>query len=257
MRGRVRPAQGAFTLVEILIALAIFGLVVAAIYACWSAVLRSSKVGLDAAARTQRSRMALRSMEEALTYARMYAANADLYWFEGNSGSDAMLSFVAKLPRSFPRGGKFGELTLRRVEFSLQPGEDHTRQLVLRQAPLLMDFDEDEQNYPLVLAKDVEEMIVEFWDSRDEDWVDRWTETNQIPELVRVSLATTRGSGYNARKVESTFLASPASHAVQAASQGALPPGPPPGQPGQPGQPGVPGVPGQPPGGVAIPGGAP
>ncbi|MCU0770607.1 MAG: hypothetical protein MUE94_02390 [Verrucomicrobia bacterium] len=247
---------------EILIAIGIFSLVVAAIYACWSAVLRSSKVGKDAAARAQRSRMALQCMEEALTYARMSAANADRYWFEGNSGSDARLSFVAKLPRSFPRGGKFGELTLRRVEFGLQSGEDYSQELVLRQAPLLMDFDEDEQNYPLVLARDVQEMIVEFWDSREEDWIDEWTETNQIPEMVRVSLVTKRGLGYQARKVESTFLASPASHAVQAASQGAVPPGAQPVVPvvpGQPGQPVVPGVPGQRParGGIPAPGGRP
>ena len=119
--------RGGFTLLEILIAIGIFSLVIAAIYACWSAVLRSSKVGLDAAARAQRSRMAVESMEQALTYAKMHAANADLYWFEGNSGSDARLSFISKLPKSFPRGGKFGDLTLRRVEFSLQPDEDRTQ----------------------------------------------------------------------------------------------------------------------------------
>jgi type II secretion system protein J len=264
MKTRGPGDRGGFTLVEVLIAIGIFSLVVAAIYACWTAVLRSSKVGLDAAARTQRSRMALQSMEEALTYARMHAANADRYWFEGNSGSDATLSFVAQLPRSFPRGGKFGEFTLRRVEFSLQSGQDYTRDLVLRQAPLLMEFDEDEKSYPLVLAKGVEEMVVEFWDAREEDWIDEWTETNRIPEMVRVSLITQRGTGASARTIESTFLASPASHAVQAASQGAVPPGAPPGappvvpgqpvQPSQPGQPVVPGAPGQLPI-IPIPGG--
>lgn len=225
-----RNQRKGFTLVEILIAIGIFSLVVAAIYACWSAVLRSSKVGLDAAARVQRSRMAMQSIEEALTYARMYAANADLYWFEGNSGSDARLSFVAQLPQSFPRGGKFGDLTLRRVEFSLQEGENYSRQLVLRQRPLLRDYDIDEENYPLVLAKEVDEMIVEFWDLREEDWVDEWTETNQIPPMVRVSLITQRGTGYNARKVESTVLVSPAAQAVQVANQGAAPPAAPPGR---------------------------
>jgi type II secretion system protein J len=229
-----RPGAG-FTLIEILVAIGIFSLVVAAIYTCWSAILRSSKVGLDAAARTQRSRMALQSIEESLTYARMYAANAErYYWFEGNSGSDAWLSFVAQLPRSFPRGGKFGDLTMRRVEFSLQEGPDYTRQLVLRQRPLLMDYDEDEENHPLVLAREVEEMIVNFWDQQQEDWIDEWTLTNEIPPLVRVSLITKRGTGYNARKVESTLVIRPASMAVQAANQGAVPPTVPPGTPAVP-----------------------
>jgi type II secretion system protein J len=229
-----RPGAG-FTLIEILVAIGIFSLVVAAIYSCWSAILRSSKVGLDAAARTQRSRMALQSIEESLTYARMYAANAErYYWFEGNSGSDAWLSFVAQLPRSFPRGGKFGDLTMRRVEFSLQEGAGYTRQLVLRQRPLLMDYDQDEENHPLVLAREVEEMIVNFWDQQQEDWIDEWTLTNEIPPLVRVSLITKRGTGYNARKVESTLVIRPASMAVQAANQGMVPPAVPPGAPAVP-----------------------
>jgi type II secretion system protein J len=257
MRVRRHSASRGFTLVEILIAIGIFSIVVAAIYACWSAVLRSSKVGLDAAARVQRTRMAMQSVEEALTYAKMHAANADLYWFEGESGSDARLSFVSKLPRSFPRGGKFGDLTLRRVEFSLQPGQDDARQLVVRQAPLLMEFDQDEENYPLVLAKNVDRMIIQFWDLNEEDWVDEWTETNQIPPMVRVSLITQYGTGYNAKQEESTVLVSPAAHAVQAVSQAGRPPPP---QPGQPGQPGLPGQPGQPGGGgagVLPPSGAP
>lgn len=248
MKRNFKRTRAGFTLVEILIAIGIFSLVVAAIYACWSAILRSSKVGLDAAARAQRSRMALQSIEESLTYARMYAANAErFYWFEGNSGSDARLSFVAQLPRSFPRGGKFGDLTMRRVEFSLREGENFTRQLVLRQRPLLMDYDVDEKNYPLVLARDVDEMIVGFWDVQQEGWIDEWTLTNEIPPLVRVSLITRRGTDHNARKVESTLVIRPASLAVQAANQGAVPPAAQPGvrpgvQPGvRPGtQPGVP-----------------
>lgn len=215
-----------FTLIEILIAIGIFSLVIAAIYACWSAVLRSSKVGLDAAARAQRSRMAVESMEQALTYAKMHAANADLYWFEGNSGSDARLSFISKLPKSFPRGGKFTDLTLRRVEFSLQPGEDRTQELVLRQAPLLMDYDVDEENHPLVLARDVEEMTIEFWSLKEEDWIDTWTETNQMPELVRVSLVTRRGASANSQRVESTIVVKPAAEAVQVASQAGARPRP-------------------------------
>jgi len=88
--------------------------------------------------------MALQSLEEALTYTQMHAANSDRYAFEFENGSDAWISFVAHLPRSFPRGGKFDQMLLRRVEFSLREGEDYNRELVLRQAPLLMEFDEDD-----------------------------------------------------------------------------------------------------------------
>ena len=217
-----KPARWAFTLVEVLIAIGILSMVITAIYACWSAVLRSSKIGGDAAAKVQRSRMAVRCMEDALTYARMNAAHPDLYWFEGESGDNARLSFVARLPESFPRGAKFGDLVLRRIEFSVVPGEDPRRQLVVRQAPLLMEFDEDEANYPLVLARDVEEMTVEFWDPSEEDWIDEWTETNMIPPMVRLTLATAALKGNMRVKDETTVLVSPACRALQPAFQGAV-----------------------------------
>jgi type II secretion system protein J len=250
---RHNPVRG-FTLVEILIAIGIFSAVVVAIYACWTAVLRSSKVGLEAAARAQRTRMAMQIMEEALTYTRMHVVNADLYWFGGESGSDATLSFIASLPRSFPRGGKFGDMTLRRVEFSLQPGPEYTSQLVLRQAPLLMEFDRDEVEHPYVLAREVQKAVFQFWDMQADDWVDEWTQTNQIPPLVRVSLVMSARKGNRTVEEEFTGLISPAARAVQPLAQGAAARQPDqpgalrPGQPGASGQPVPPGqpVPGQP-----------
>jgi prepilin-type N-terminal cleavage/methylation domain-containing protein len=53
-----QPSYAAFTLVEILIALGILSMVLAAIYSSWTAILRASKVGLEAAAAVQRARIA-------------------------------------------------------------------------------------------------------------------------------------------------------------------------------------------------------
>ena len=72
--------------------------------------------------------------------------------------------------------------------FSLENSQNGGRQLVLRQTPILMDMDEDEQQHPIVLAKDVKEFSFEFWDLRKGDWVDEWTQTNQLPKLVRFTL---------------------------------------------------------------------
>src|SRR5205814_2813945 len=50
------PRSRGFTLVEILVAIGILALVLAAIFSSWTAILRASKTGLDAAAAVQRSR---------------------------------------------------------------------------------------------------------------------------------------------------------------------------------------------------------
>jgi type II secretion system protein J len=180
--------QWAFTLIEILMALAIFTMVLAAIYATWTALLRGSRVGLEVAAQAQRERVAVRTIEQALSSARSFVLDVQHYGFVAENGDDAMLSFVARLPKSFPRSGRFGEFDVRRVAFSLEDGPDSQRQLVVRQCPLLMEFDEDEANHPLVLARNVKELLFEFWDTRLNDWTDTWTQTNQLPKLVRVSI---------------------------------------------------------------------
>ena len=180
-----------FTLIEILVALAIFGLVVTAIYSGWIAILRASKSGMAAAAQAQRERVAIHTIEEALTTSRSFAADLQHYGFVAENGSEAMLSFVARLPKSFPRSGKFGDLDVRRVTFSVESGRDSQRQLILRQSPILMEFDEDEKEHPLVLAMNVKELLLEFWDSRANRWMEEWNQTNSLPKMVKVTLRLT------------------------------------------------------------------
>lgn len=191
MKARRLPFSGqAFTLVEAMLAVAILSLVVAAIYSTWTAILRASKVGLEAAAQAQRSRMALHALEAALTSAQMSVLNADYYGFVAQNGDEALLSFVARLPPSFPRSGRFGDLAVRRVIFRVEPGPDNDRVLTLRQHPLVRDLDEDEQNHPLILARGVRALEMAFWDLRSGDWTEEWTLTNQLPLVVRITLRT-------------------------------------------------------------------
>jgi type II secretory pathway pseudopilin PulG len=182
----------AFTLVEILIAIGILGMILTAIFASWTAILRATKTGLDAAASVQRSRIVLRTLEDSLGSAQSFAVNLPYYAFVAQNGSDASLSFVARLAKSFPRSGKFGDLDVRRLTFSIEDSSDGGRQFVLRQCPLMMELDKDidEMQHPLVLAKNVKGFDMLFWDRDKSDWVDEWSEakTNQLPRLVMFTL---------------------------------------------------------------------
>ncbi len=189
IRVSTRALRSGFTLVEILIAIALLGLVLAAIYSSWTAILRASKVGLEAAASVQRSRIAIRMLEDSLGSAQAFAANPQYYAFVAENGNEASFSFVARLAKDFPRSGKFGDLNVRRLTFSVEPAPDSGRQLVLRQQTLLMEMDVDEKEHPLVLAKNVKDFELGFWDTRLSDWVDEWTQTNQLPPLVKITLS--------------------------------------------------------------------
>ena len=185
-----RKLSSAFTLLEIMVALALLAMIVAAIYSSWNSILKGSRVALDAAAAAQRTRITMRTLQDSLLCACMFNANASNYLFEAESDSaNSSLSFVARLPKSFPRSGKFGDLSVRRLAFSVESGPNSTAQLVLRQRPVIMDFDKDEMQFPLILARDVNKFLVEFTDPKTGEWVSEWTATNQLPREVRITVA--------------------------------------------------------------------
>jgi len=239
-------AREGFTLVEILVSLAILSLVVAAIYSSWTAILRASKVGLEAAASAQRSRVTMRKLEDSLTCAQMFTLNAPYYSFVALNGSEATLSFVARLPQSFPRSGRFGDFDVRRLTYTVEQGKDGRNALVLRQQPILMELDEDEKNFPVVLAQDVKEFSMEFYDPRLRDWVNEWRQTNQLPKLIKFTIGVRHTDSHHVQTVQETtrIVALPSAGVPPQLQVPNLPPGggpgfPPGGGPITPGGPGA------------------
>jgi prepilin-type N-terminal cleavage/methylation domain-containing protein len=256
MKRRPATPASAFTLVEMMIAIGILSLVLAAIYSSWTAILRASKTGLDAAASAQRARITIRVLEDSLGSAQSFAANLPYYYFDAENGDSPVLSFVARLSKSFPRSGKFGDLDVRRVTFSLEGAPDGSRQLVLRQNPLVMDMDIDEQEHPIVLAKNVKGFEMQFWDANKKppELVDEWdgAKTNQLPKMMMITLKLADNPHSTRVTEEITRIISIPSVTVQQVWQ--MPRGM--GGPGTPGAPGAPGAPGTPggPGGPGMPG---
>jgi len=189
MKPHLHPRCRAFTLIEIMIAFAIFGMLVAAIYSTWTVILRAKMVGNEAAAQVQRQRIALRTLEDSLACVQSFQASLSYYSFVVENGDEPLLSFVARVPAVFPRNGRFGDFNLRRLTYTLENGPNSERDLVLRQNPILMDMDSDEQSTPLVLARHVQNFVVECWNTNTYDWANEWVDTNSIPEMVRITLA--------------------------------------------------------------------
>ena len=180
----------AFTMIEVMVAMTIFGMVMVAIYSSWSAVLRGSKVGLNAAAEAQRTRVAVRAIREALTSGQLYVENVRYYWFMADTSSEfAALSLVSRLPSSFPGSGLFHDQIVRRVSFTVEPGPGGQRQLVLRQTPLLEPPETADEPYTTILAPNVNQFALEFWNTNTLEWDPEWPFTNQLPKLVRFALS--------------------------------------------------------------------
>jgi type II secretion system protein J len=236
---RVRRA---FTLIEVLVAVAIFGSILAAGYACWNAVVRGSKTGLKAAADVQRDRVASRAIQDALVTAVMFTENLKHYYFLADtSGDHAYLSFVSRLPESFPGAGIFGDLRLRRLTFWV----DERQRLIMTQAPVLLATNADQEPYSLVLATNVSAFLTRFWDTNANEWADEWAYTNAFPPMMDVALAFGGQTGVGAtgaKSVSRTLVKLPAIAIPQNYQVPIAVGGRPPGRPG-------PGGPGAPPGG--------
>ncbi len=183
-----RPAARGFTLIEIMISMAILGMVLTSIYSTWTAILRSARVAQEAAARVQHARMAMRALTDAFLCVQYFASSPGYYAFEMDTSAEfAYASFVARLPSSFPASGLFGGLVIRRVTFTVERG-DESPELVMYQMPLLAAESESQKPFAMTLAKDVSLFELDFWNPRANDWTDEWTYTNQLPKLVRITL---------------------------------------------------------------------
>lgn len=187
-RGRLRSWH-AFTLIEILLSMAVLTIVVASIYSTWLTIMRATESGEKATAQAQRSRMAVQTVEAAIAGTTMFAENITYYSFDVDTTGDyALLSFAARLPDSFPGSGMFPGQPLRRVTFSVEAG-DNGNNLIMRQQPLLEVLDSGVEPYPITLARNVDRFETEFWDTNALDWAYDWAYTNQLPPLVRLTIA--------------------------------------------------------------------
>lgn len=189
--------RSGFTLVEILLALGIFTLLIAALYSTWILVIRATIVGKKTAAQLQRERVAMRTIEDSLTCIESHQSSIGYFLFNVQNGDQPLLNFTAYLPDTFPRTGEFMGLTpqgvpmdyrLRRLAFFIKPGPNGEKDLVLEQNPILMDVPPAEVNTPLVLARNVSDFLIECWDTNTMEWDTAWDATNTLPPLVRVTL---------------------------------------------------------------------
>lgn len=233
----------AFTLLEIMIAMGIFAMILTGIYATWMTLMKGGDAAKRAAADVQRSRIALTTLHDAFLTTLMYTANIRDYWFEADTSGDyAAVSLVSRLPESFPGMGSYGDLKVRRVKFSVQPGKENGNELVMTQAPILLDTSSGAEPYSMVLARNVTMFRLSFYDQKKGEWIDEWKYTNQLPKLVQIGLGLgkIRGSSDPA-DVVTTIVSLPA-NAVGGELQGGgplraaggVPPGVPPGTMPQP-----------------------
>lgn len=246
-RGRRCPHRGGFTILEVLLAIGIFMMVLMAIYATWMSILKGSRAGQKAAAEVQRSRIAMRTLEDAFTSTEYFVANMKYYlFFADTSGDMADVELATKLPGGFLGVGRYGDQVLRRVRFFTKPGRDGMSELMMSQHPVMLKTEEGgAEAFTISLAQDVTLFRMAFYDEKKNEWLDEWKYTNQLPKLVKIALGLGRDRNNKAYDVATTLVALPSvgvAPDVQGASMAPPPTGVPnPGDLGNPMNPNQPG----------------
>jgi hypothetical protein len=197
-----------FTLVELLVALGIFMIIMSLIYATWNSIMTATASGLRVAADVQRSRVAIDAVEDAILSSRMFTLNLRYYSFVVDKDGDySSLALTSRLPKNFLGSGLYRDQVVRRVTFSVQPGENRQSDLVMTQMPILLETNAVLQPYSIVLARDVQFFVLEFWDQRKKAWTDQLLTTNQLPPIIKVTLGvgSTRTPGVAAELMARTI----------------------------------------------------
>ena len=198
MRLNQTQSRSAFSLVEVMTAVSLLGLLVGSLYSSWAAIARSTHSGKEAAANVQRERVALREVAESLGAAVLVADGEDRYQLIGDSlHGQSRLSLVQHLPGDRPgRNRQF----FRRVTFSVEPSADGSEwQLVRREAPVIRAL-ENPPPAPRVLARRVRHFRVEYLADTGR-WQADWKTPDVLPRRARIRIGLGVGAETRVREV--------------------------------------------------------
>jgi len=214
-------SKAGFTLPEVLVAVAILALVTTMIFGVFGSLLSATRTGAEAADTTQRERMALRAMSDALAGTSWYHQHGPGQFLVGQDAQGfSQLELVTRVPPGFWGARVLGSSPLRRVQFIVEPAPHGGHQLVLQQEALLANTNSTTRMHRTVLLPQVTQFLLNLRPhGPDAQWQPAWDATNALPRLARVELAINEHQTPRAK--EMAVYANAATHAARVPGIGA------------------------------------
>ena len=179
----------AFTLLEVMLAVTILGLVISAITATWHAGLNGWKRSAGVSDSFQRERIVMGTLED-LTKSIIFAPAKDTLYdisFEHDQQTGDSVSFVTGSDMLLPPS-EIMAAGLRRVTIALQRDQYNRSYLGIANAPALQPDEGAPDAVWHVLSADVCGFGVRFRNPRDGSWVDKWDESNLLPGAIEYTV---------------------------------------------------------------------
>jgi general secretion pathway protein J len=189
-----RAAAAGFTLVEVVLAMALLATIMVLLYSGLTFVLRSWDAGDANGRRVADRRLGENFLRREMTELfpmRWKDATAVKFAFEGEQDH---LRFVSSRPAGLQQGG------LSLVSLEVRDGEARRRHLMMRRAlpnDEAVDFAPLEKADPVLLIADVDSIQFSYFgaesDFAEPNWSDSWPHKAQMPLLVRLRVKMTDG----------------------------------------------------------------
>lgn len=188
--------EAGFTLLEVMIALAILALMSLAIFYSTDQLLRSKE---DTEIRDEKEHaisLALNRIADDLSMAYT-VKNAELLGqdFDGEiafKGSEERINFAAFANQPYLRNVR--ESDSAEIGYYLEPmPEDPKKYNLMRRQSAEVDRDVEVGGRFYVLMEDVEKLTFQYWDDKSEEWKKNWDSTsidfaNKLPRAVKVEI---------------------------------------------------------------------
>jgi general secretion pathway protein J len=190
--GHSHGARSGFTLLEILLAVGILGILVTVLYGTLSAGLNSWRRGSEATEAFQRERIVMDALTELTQSAIFFTPSASLYAFVAgrNPSLGDSISFVTASDSYLPPSEAVSA-GMRRVFISLERDEYGRTYLAIVNEPALRPNDDKSLEPPQahVISMDVSAFSVRYRDPRDGSWSEKWEEDQLPPSAVEYTVA--------------------------------------------------------------------
>lgn len=188
-----RRMRRGFTLLELLIALTIMSVAMTVVVATFTVTLRGYQRGNELIDSLHHGDFVMEQLVSALRSMAFFPNAPEKYGFwledesEGRYPADT-LSFVTSGTAFLPRDSHFAN-GLHRIFISIDDNDDGDPAVTINVAPHLMDPEEwEDDNEPWHVSTVVKGLECRTYNMREEDWEDKWEDTNAIPSLVEVTI---------------------------------------------------------------------